>query len=185
DDNPNLFRYTDEESNDNNNSTISQNINYAVSKLSSQEKSNLSDLDIIASTSLLEKNYKTCQVIVKYIQKLPDILWYLNYSKDFDYILDRLLNIEYFLNLRQHHNAYLSKKLECKKVLLENINENNSKVDINKARKNNNKVFGKQNSPEHLSYANVTAIFLLQTDSYVIAMFDNTLCIDQIIAIYE
>ncbi|CAG8766791.1 12719_t:CDS:2, partial [Funneliformis caledonium] len=74
DNNLNLFRYTDEESNDNNNSTISQNINYVVSKLSSQEKSDLSDLDIIVSIPLLEKNYKTCQVIVKHIQKLPDIL---------------------------------------------------------------------------------------------------------------
>ncbi|CAG8751198.1 16300_t:CDS:2, partial [Funneliformis caledonium] len=92
-------------------------IDLIVYKLSSQEKSDLSDLDIIASTPLLKKNYKTCQVIVKHIQKLPDILWYLNYFKDFDYILDDgLLNIEYFLNLRQHHDAYLSKKLEHKKV---------------------------------------------------------------------
>ncbi|CAG8641627.1 9143_t:CDS:2, partial [Funneliformis mosseae] len=130
--------YTNEKSNNNNDSTISQNINYAVSKLSSQKKSDLSDLDIIASTPLLEKFIKP-----------------------------------------------INKKLEHKKVLLRNINENNSEVDINKARENNNKVFEKQNSLEHLSYANVTAIFLLQTGSYVIAMFNNILCIAQIIAMYE
>ncbi|CAB5217071.1 unnamed protein product [Rhizophagus irregularis] len=43
----------------------------------------------------------------------------------------------------------------------------------------------KQNLPENLSYANVTTLFPLRVDSYVIAKFDNTLCIAQIIAMYE
>ncbi|GET51984.1 hypothetical protein GLOIN_2v1885938 [Rhizophagus irregularis DAOM 181602=DAOM 197198] len=129
------FRYTDNnEKINNDNLNISQSINCAVSKLSNQENQeelNSSDLDV---SSLLKKNYGTCQVIVEHIQKLPDILWYPNYSKDFDYPLNnRLLNIEHFLNLRQHHDAYLNRKLECKNILLKNYNnETDGEFDINK-----------------------------------------------------
>jgi hypothetical protein len=54
DNNPNI-RYTDKVNNDN--LTISQSISSAVSKLSSQEESDLSNLNDI---SLLEKNYRDC-----------------------------------------------------------------------------------------------------------------------------
>jgi hypothetical protein len=55
-------------------------------------------------------------------------------SKDFDYILDdRSLNINYFLNLRQYHDAYSDRKLERKKVLLKDNDKNDSEIDINKA----------------------------------------------------
>ncbi|CAB4444942.1 unnamed protein product [Rhizophagus irregularis] len=212
DDNP-KFKYTnDDEEINNDNLNISQSINCAVSKLSnqeSQEEPNSSDLDVL---SLLKKNYGTCQVIVEHIQKLPDILWYSNYPKDFDYLLNNgLLNIEHFLNLRQHHDAYLNRKLERKNILLKNYNnETDGEFDINKAsglvsyltkndsisiksRENRWKSDGitncnmhkKQNLLENLSCANVTTLFPLRVGSYVIAKFDNTLCIAQIIAMYE
>lgn len=51
---------------------VYQSISYAASNINShQEEFNL-DLKII------EKNYKSCQVIIEQIQKLPDVLWYAN-----------------------------------------------------------------------------------------------------------
>ncbi|PKY40763.1 hypothetical protein RhiirA4_454203 [Rhizophagus irregularis] len=163
DDNP-KFRYTDDDEEINNdNLNISQSINCAVSKLSnqeSQEESNSSNLDI---SSLLKKNYGTCQIIVEHIR----------YFMNFDYLLNNgLLNIEHFLNLRQHHDVYLNRKLKRKNILLKNYNnKTDSEFDINKAK--------------NLSCANVTTFFSLWVGSYVIAKFDNTLCITQIIAMYE
>ncbi|CAB4436211.1 unnamed protein product [Rhizophagus irregularis] len=185
--------------------SISQSISYAASNINShQEEFNL-DLKII------EKNYKSCQVIIEQIQKLPDVLWYANYSDEYNYTLDNgSLNVEYFLNLRQQH-SYSNRKLERKRVL-ENNDENCilNELNINKAsslvsyllkndfqsvksRKNqwklnketNCKISTKQVSLKYLSCANVTTLFPLQVGSYVIAIFDNTLCIAQIISMYE
>ncbi|GBB90347.1 hypothetical protein RclHR1_17280005 [Rhizophagus clarus] len=134
DDNP-KFKYTDDEVVNNNSINIFQSINCAISKLSnqeSQEEPDPSDSDIASS---LKKNYGTCQVIVKHIKKLPNVLWYPNHHKDFDYLLDDgLLNIEYFLNSRQYHDAYSNRKLECKNILLKNHNSKiDGEFDINKA----------------------------------------------------
>ncbi|CAB4413664.1 unnamed protein product [Rhizophagus irregularis] len=185
--------------------SISQSISYAASNINSHQKEFNLDLKII------EKNYKSCQVIIEQIQKLPDVLWYANYSDEYNYTLDNgSLNVEYFLNLRQQH-SYSNRKLERKGVL-ENNDENCilNELNINKAsslvsylskndfqsvksrenrwklnKETNCKISTKQVFLEYLSCANVTTLFPLQVDSYVIAIFDNTLCIAQIISMYE
>ncbi|PKB93958.1 hypothetical protein RhiirA5_439919 [Rhizophagus irregularis] len=206
-DNPN-FRITDDEL-DLGSSSISQCINRAISKMNPKEEELNSDSQVAFP---LEKTYETCQVIVELIQKLPDIPWFPNDSgSDFNYILsDESLNIEFFLNLRQCHDAYSNKKLERTRSVARSNNENNAsnKFDINKAsslvsyltkndtasiksrenrwksgRKTNN-MFKEKISSEHLSCANI-AIFPLQIGSFVIAIFDNTFCVAQIIAMYE
>ncbi|PKK57776.1 hypothetical protein RhiirC2_871746 [Rhizophagus irregularis] len=132
-DNPN-FRTTDDEL-DLDSSSISQCINCAISKMNPKEEELNSDSQVAFP---LEKTYETCQVIVELIQKLPDIPWFPNDSgSDFNYILsDESLNIKFFLNLRQCHDAYSNKKLErTRSVARNNNNENNAsnKFDINKA----------------------------------------------------
>ncbi|CAB4489998.1 unnamed protein product [Rhizophagus irregularis] len=209
--NPN-FRTTDNEL-DLDSLSISQYINCAISKMNPKEE----DSQV---AFLLEKTYETCQVIEELIQKLPDIPWFLNNSEsDFNYILsDESLNIKFFLNLCQCHDAYSNKKLErTRSVTRNNNNENNAsnKFDINKAsslvsyltknettsiksqenrwklsRKTNNIFKEKISSAsgnlfkQHLSCANI-AIFPLQIRSFVIAIFNNTFCVAQIIAMYE
>jgi hypothetical protein len=53
-----------------------------------------------------------------------------------DYILDdESLNVKFFLDLRQRHDAYSGRKLERTKAFLKNNDENDdsNKLDINKA----------------------------------------------------
>ncbi|CAB4434860.1 unnamed protein product [Rhizophagus irregularis] len=81
-----------------------------------------------------EFNDDSLSISQKQIQKLPDVLWYANYSDEYNYTLDNgSLNVEYFLNLRQQH-SYSNRKLERKRVL-ENNDENCilNELNINKA----------------------------------------------------
>ncbi|PKY63351.1 hypothetical protein RhiirA4_491964 [Rhizophagus irregularis] len=85
-------------------------------------------------TFLMEKNYN-CQVIVELVEKLLDIPWFPNDPKfNCNYILDDELNVDFFLDLRQSHDAYTSRNLERTKTVFRN-NENNTldKLDVNMA----------------------------------------------------
>ncbi|POG65244.1 hypothetical protein GLOIN_2v1781884, partial [Rhizophagus irregularis DAOM 181602=DAOM 197198] len=110
--------------------------------------------------------------IVELVEKLPDIPWFPNDPKfNCNYILDGELNVDFFLDLRQSHDAYTSRNLERTKTVFRN-NENNTldKLDVNIA-----------NHPR----ADNSAFLPLQIGSFVIAKFDNTFCVAQIIAMYE
>ncbi|CAG8796341.1 11649_t:CDS:2, partial [Racocetra fulgida] len=83
-----------------------------------------------------------------------------------DSILDNnSLNIKFLLDLRQRHDAHSERNLEQIKFSSKNNNERNvlNKFNINKA----------------------STLFPLQIRSFIIAKFDNMLCIAQVIAMYE
>ncbi|CAB4489125.1 unnamed protein product [Rhizophagus irregularis] len=153
----------------------------------------------------MEKNYN-CQVIVELVEKLPDIPWFLNDPKfNCNYILDDELNVDFFLDLRQSHDTYTSGNLERTKTVFRN-NENNTldKLDVNMASnlvsyltKNDDFTLTKlrenrwksskntnNNTKDHPRVDN-SAFLPLQIKSFVIAKFDNTFCVAQIIAMYE
>ncbi|PKB97217.1 hypothetical protein RhiirA5_433525 [Rhizophagus irregularis] len=66
-------------------------------RIMDKEEINSDDLQV---TFLMEKNYN-CQVIVEFVEKLPDILWSSNDPKfNYNYILDSELNVDFFLDLR-------------------------------------------------------------------------------------
>ncbi|CAG8656263.1 10480_t:CDS:2, partial [Dentiscutata erythropus] len=84
----------------------------------------------------LEKLYGACKVLIEWIQKLPDILWFPSDSRS-KFILDnKSLNIKFLLNLRQYHDAYSEKNLEQIKFSSKNNNERSflNGFNINKAR---------------------------------------------------
>ncbi|GET62116.1 hypothetical protein GLOIN_2v1781884 [Rhizophagus irregularis DAOM 181602=DAOM 197198] len=98
-------------------------------RIMDKEKINSDDLQV---TFLMEKNYN-CQVIVEFVEKLPDILWSSNDPKfNYNYILDSELNVDFFLDLRQSYDTYMSRNLEQIKTVFRN-NENNTlnKLDVN------------------------------------------------------
>ncbi|PKC10723.1 hypothetical protein RhiirA5_414013 [Rhizophagus irregularis] len=151
DDNPNpRIMDSNDELNVDNLST-NQCINHAISKMNinREEEINSNDSQV---TFPMEKNY--------------------NYPKfNCNYILDDELNVDFFLDLCQNHDAYTSRNLERTKTVFRN-NENNTldKLDVNMA--------------NHLRVDN-SAFLPLQIKSFVIAKFDNTFCVAQIIAMYE
>ncbi|UZO10453.1 uncharacterized protein OCT59_002035 [Rhizophagus irregularis] len=202
DDNPNpRIMDSNDELNVDNLST-NQCINHAISKMNinREEEINSDDSQI---TFPMEKNYN-CQVIVELVEKLPDIPWFPNDPKfNCNYILDGELNVDFFLDLRQSHDAYTSRNLERTKTVFRN-NENNTldKLDVNiasnlvsyltknddstltKSRENRWKSNKKtdNNTKDH-PRADNSAFLPLQIGSFVIAKFDNTFCVAQIIAI--
>ncbi|PKC66349.1 hypothetical protein RhiirA1_394563 [Rhizophagus irregularis] len=204
DDNPNpRIMDSNDELNVDNLST-NQCINHAISKMNinREEEINSDDSQI---TFPMEKNYN-CQVIVELVEKLPDIPWFPNDPKfNCNYILDGELNVDFFLDLRQSHDAYTSRNLERTKTVFRN-NENNTldKLDVNiasnlvsyltknddstltKSRENRWKSNKKtdNNTKDH-PRADNSAFLPLQIGSFVIAKFDNTFCVAQIIAMYE
>ncbi|PKK61769.1 hypothetical protein RhiirC2_791315 [Rhizophagus irregularis] len=127
-----------------------------------KEEINSDDLQV---TFLMEKNYN-CQVIVELVEKLPDISWSSNDPKfNYNYILDSELNVDFFLDLRQSYDTYMSRNLKQIKTVFRN-NENNTldKLDVNIA--------------NHLRADN-SAFLPLQIRSFMIAKFDNTFCVVQ------
>ncbi|UZO23436.1 uncharacterized protein OCT59_015776 [Rhizophagus irregularis] len=204
DDNPNpRIMDSNDELNVDNLST-NQCINHAISKMNinREEEINSDDSQI---TFPMEKNYN-CQVIVELVEKLPDIPWFPNDPKfNCNYILDGELNVDFFLDLRQSHDAYTSRNLERTKTVFRN-NENNTldKLDVNIASnlvsyltKNDDSTLTKlrenrwksnkktdNNTKDH-PRADNSAFLPLQIGSFVIAKFDNTFCVAQIIAMYE
>ncbi|CAB5112397.1 uncharacterized protein OCT59_024856 [Rhizophagus irregularis] len=185
DDNPNpRIMDSNDEFNVNNLST-NQCINHAISKMNinREEEINSNDSQV---TFPMEKNY--------------------NYPKfNCNYILDDELNVDFFLDLRQSHDTYTSRNLERTKTVFRN-NENNTldKLDVNMASnlvsyltKNDDFTLTKlrenrwksskntnNNTKDHLRVDN-SAFLPLQIKSFVIAKFDNTFCVAQIIAMYE
>lgn len=150
DDNPNpRIADSDDEFNLDNLST-NQCINYAISKMNISQEENLD-----SQVAFPEKAYRTCQVIVELIQKLPDIPWFPNGNQliscfflhfillilyfifidsefSFNYVSNGELNIDFLLDLRQRHDAYSSRKLERTKTLFRDSENNTSdRFDIN------------------------------------------------------
>ncbi|RGB27849.1 hypothetical protein C1646_768564 [Rhizophagus diaphanus] len=183
-DNPN-FRTTDDEL-DLNSSSISQCINCTIFKMNSKEEELNSDSQVAFP---LEKTYETCQPLCD-ISNFDFI--FIDSGSDFNYILsDESLNIKFFLNLRQCHDSYSNKKLErTRSVARNNNNENNAsnKFDINKARSlvsyltKNDTALIKSRENKWKSSKKINNMFKEKISS---AIFDNTFCVAQIIAIYE
>ncbi|RIB09250.1 hypothetical protein C2G38_2044478 [Gigaspora rosea] len=105
--------------------------------------------------TLIEKSYEVCQVIVERIQKLPDIPWFPNTSS-------------------------LVSQLTRDDSVSTKSRENRWKLGGNTS----NSIVKAKNTSEHYLCNNI-AIFPLQIRSFVIAKFDNTFCVAQIIAMYE
>ncbi|CAG8553684.1 25038_t:CDS:10, partial [Racocetra persica] len=183
---------------------ISHCISNAISEMNrNQEFNSSSRLELP-----LEKIYETCQIIIERIQKLPEIPWFPNDSRS-EIILDNdLLNIEFLLELHRHHDAHSEKNLVRIKFSSKDDNERNvlSRLNINKVSSlvsyltKNNFILTKSRenrwkSGEKTSnnlieknqcyLCNNIALFPLRIGSFVIAKFDNTPCVAQIIAMYE
>ncbi|PKK57765.1 hypothetical protein RhiirC2_790459 [Rhizophagus irregularis] len=166
DDNPNpRIMDSNDELNVDNLST-NQCINHAISKMNinQEEEINSDDSQI---TFPMEKNYN-CQVIVELVEKLPDIPWFPNDPKfNCNYILDDKLDV----NIASNLVSYLTK---------------NDDSTLTKSRENRWKSNKKtdNNTKDH-PRADNSAFLPLQIRSFVIAKFDNTFCVAQIIAMYE
>ncbi|CAB4490004.1 unnamed protein product [Rhizophagus irregularis] len=148
------------------NLSTNQCINHAISKMNinREEEINSDDSQI---TFPMEKNYN-CQVIVELVEKLPDIPWFPNDPKfNCNYILDDKLDV----NIASNLVSYLTK---------------NDDSTLTKSRENRWKSNKKtdNNTKDH-PRADNSAFLPLQIGSFVIAKFDNTFCVAQIIAMYE
>ncbi|UZO29536.1 uncharacterized protein OCT59_023006 [Rhizophagus irregularis] len=162
--NPRIMDSNDELNVDN--LLTNQCINHAISKMNinREEEINSDDSQI---TFLMEKNYN-CQVIVELVEKLPDIPWFPNDPKfNCNYILDDKLDV----NIASNLVSYLTK---------------NDDSTLTKSRENRWKSNKKtdNNTKDH-PRADNSAFLPLQIGSFVIAKFDNTFCVAQIIAMYE
>ncbi|GBC44298.2 hypothetical protein GLOIN_2v1783204 [Rhizophagus irregularis DAOM 181602=DAOM 197198] len=131
DPNPRIMDSNDEFNMDN--LLTNQCINHVISKMNINRKKEINSNDSQV-TFPMEKNYN-CQVIVELVENLPDISWFPNNPKfNCNYILDDELNVDFFLDLCQNHDAYTSRNLERTKTVFRN-NENNTldKLDVNMA----------------------------------------------------
>ncbi|CAB5209276.1 unnamed protein product [Rhizophagus irregularis] len=131
DPNPRIMDSNDEFNMDN--LSTNQCINHVISKMNINRKKEINSNDSQV-TFPMEKNYN-CQVIVELVENLPDIPWFPNNPKfNCNYILDDELNVDFFLDLCQNHDAYTSRNLERTKTVFRN-NENNTldKLDVNMA----------------------------------------------------
>ncbi|CAG8647706.1 11451_t:CDS:2, partial [Scutellospora calospora] len=163
---------------------ISHCISNAISEINrNQEFNSSSRLELP-----LERIYETCQIIIERIQKLPEIPWFPNDSRS-EIILDNdLLNIEFLLELRRHHDAHSEKNLVRIKFSSKDDNKRNvlSRLNINKASSlvshltKNDFILTKSRENRWKS-GEKTSNNLIEKNP----KFDNTPCVAQIIAMYE
>ncbi|CAB4383082.1 unnamed protein product [Rhizophagus irregularis] len=155
DDNPNPRIMDSNDELNVDNLSTNQCINHAISKMNINQKEEINS-DDSQITFPMEKNYN-CQVIVELVEKLPDILWFPNDKLDVN-IASNLVSY-----LMKNDDSTLTKSRE-------NRWKSNKKTD--------------NNTKDH-PRADNSAFLPLQIRSFIIAKFDNTFCVAQIIAMYE